>query len=103
VRAITAHRCLFADGGLKGSRVLVQGGAGSVGSGAIQLALWSGAWVAATVRKPPQAGLDRIVEVDVAANLASDLACLANGGVTSAYLSNDTGAMVAIPILNALL
>lgn len=133
VPAITAHRCLFADGALKGKRVLVQGGAGSVGSGAIQLAVWSGAWVAATVRKPAQAriareaganlvvsmqegdwekavleatdgaGVDRIVEVDVAANLASDLAYLANGGVISAYSSNDTGATVAIPILDALL
>ncbi len=30
VPAMTAHRCLFADGDLRGKRVLVQGGAGAV-------------------------------------------------------------------------
>ena len=49
VPAMTAHRCLFADGGLRGRRVLVHGGAGAVGSAAVQLAKWAGAWVVATV------------------------------------------------------
>ncbi|MGK2911505.1 MAG: alcohol dehydrogenase catalytic domain-containing protein [Sphingobium sp.] len=32
IPALTAHRCLFADGDLKGQRVLVHGGAGVVGT-----------------------------------------------------------------------
>ncbi len=49
VPAMTAHRALFADGPLHGKTVLVQGGAGSVGRSAIQLAKWGGATVLATV------------------------------------------------------
>lgn len=127
VPALTAHRCLFADGDLRGRRVLVQGGAGVVGAAAIQLAKWAGAWVAATVRRPEQhavarqagadlvldrsgagvaaelkaqtrnEGVDRIVEVDFAANLELDLACLANGGVVSVYAARDTTERVPVP------
>jgi NADPH2:quinone reductase len=38
IPAITAHRCLFADGPLVGAKVLVHGGAGAVGHAAIELA-----------------------------------------------------------------
>src|SRR5712691_7748092 len=38
VPAITAHRCLFADGPVDGKTVLVAGGAGAVGHFAIELA-----------------------------------------------------------------
>ncbi|CAN7586317.1 NADPH:quinone reductase [Variovorax paradoxus] len=129
VPAMTAHRCLFADGELRGRRVLVQGGAGAVGSAAIQLAKWSGAWVAATVRRPEQRevarqagadlvvdhgnadlariikaesmndGVDRIVEVDLASNLEIDLACLANGGAISAYATHGAAVKVPVPVL----
>lgn len=129
VPALTAHRCLFADGDLRGRRVLVQGGAGVVGSAAIQLAKWAGAWVAATVRRPEQQevarqagadlvldrngadvaaeikaqtkneGVDRIVEVDFAANMELDLACLANGGVVSVYAARDAAERVPVPMV----
>src|SRR5436190_6617686 len=49
VPAMTAHRCLFADGPVTGRTVLVAGGAGAVGHFAIQLARWGGAQVIATV------------------------------------------------------
>jgi NADPH:quinone reductase len=101
VPAMTAHRCLFADGPLEGCSVLVAGGAGAVGHFAIELARHAGARVAATVSGPAkaelarQAGadpvvnyrdgdaagqlgslapLDRIVELALGANLALDLA-----------------------------
>jgi NADPH2:quinone reductase len=101
VPALTAHRCLFADGPVSGREVLVAGGAGAVGHYAIELARWRGARVAATVsgeakaelarragaelvvnyRQPgAQAELQRfssrfarIVEVNLAANLQMDL------------------------------
>jgi NADPH:quinone reductase len=102
VPAITAHRCLFADGPVEGKNVLVAGGAGAVGHFAIELAKYFGARVAATVSGPEKAELaaragadlvvnyrepgaaerlhsfaplmDRIVEVALGANLELDLA-----------------------------
>ena len=102
VPAMTAHRCLFADGPVTGQTVLVAGGAGAVGHFAIQLARWGGAQVIATVSGPEKAELarqagadhvvnyrepdavgkiqavaqrvDRVVEVALGANLGLDLA-----------------------------
>jgi NADPH2:quinone reductase len=106
IPAMTAHRCLFADGPIGGHTVLVAGGAGAVGHYAIELARHAGATVIATVssgekaalaaaagaqhvvnyrdddaarriRQAAPAGVDRIVEVALAANLALDLAVAA--------------------------
>jgi NADPH:quinone reductase len=102
VPAMTAHRCLFADGPVAGKAVLVAGGAGAVGHFAIELAKRDGARVAATVSSPEKAELaskagadlvvnyreadvaaqvrpfsdrvDRVIEVALGANLQSDLA-----------------------------
>jgi NADPH:quinone reductase len=102
VPAITAHRCLFADGPVDGKNVLVAGGAGNVGHFAIELAKYHGARVVTTVSGPEKAALaaragadlvvnyhdvdaveqvrafapqmDRIVEVALGANLDLDLA-----------------------------
>lgn len=133
VPALTAHRCLFADGDLRGKRVLVQGGAGAVGTAAILLAKWAGAWVAATVGRPEQAlaahaagadlvvdrhrepvverimaatggrGVARIVDVDLAANIDVALRVLAPDGVAAAYSTGDSRAALAVPFLPALL
>jgi NADPH2:quinone reductase len=101
VPAMTAHRCLFADGPVDGKSVLVAGGAGAVGHFAIELAKFSGARVVTTVSGPEKAELaaragadlvvnyrdadaagqvrafapqmDRIVEVALGANLELDL------------------------------
>jgi NADPH:quinone reductase len=105
VPAVTAHRCLFADGPLEGKYVLVAGGAGAVGHYAIELAKHAGARVVTTVSGPRKAELatkagadlvvnyrdadaaeqirsfagqiDRIVELALGANLALDLAVAA--------------------------
>ena len=113
VPAMTAHRCLFADGPLDGSAVLVAGGAGAVGHFAIELAKRAGARVAATVSTPEKgelaarAGADcvvnyrdqdatdqlrafspryeRVVEVALSQNLEMDLALSGPETVIVAY------------------
>jgi NADPH2:quinone reductase len=104
IPALTAHRCLFADGALTGATVLVAGGAGAVGHAAIELAHWGGAErviatvsndekarlsreagahavvnyraedAAARIRELAPDGVDRVVEVAPTANLELDLA-----------------------------
>ena len=113
VPAMTAHRCLFADGPVDGQTVLVAGGAGAVGHFAIQLARWGGARVITTVSGPEKAELarqagadhvvnyrdpdaagklkavaervDRVVEVALGANLGLDLALAGPGTVIVTY------------------
>jgi NADPH:quinone reductase len=115
IPAMTAHRCLFADGDLpSGARVLVTGGAGAVGHAAIELAVWSGATVAATVSDEAKArlaraagaelvvnyrtddvaaamrqwapdGLCRIVDVDIGHNAKTDAQIIADGGAIASY------------------
>jgi NADPH2:quinone reductase len=118
IPAITAHRCLFADGALSGAKILVHGGAGAVGHAAIELGRWRGAHVATTVSSEEKAelaraagaelvinyrsepardrvrawapdGVARIVEVNLPANLSLDTEVLANGGIVSCYTSPD--------------
>jgi NADPH:quinone reductase len=73
IPAMTAHRCLFADGELSpGARVLVTGGAGAVGHAAIELAVWSGAAVAATVSDESKARLARAAGAELVVNYRSD-------------------------------
>jgi NADPH:quinone reductase-like Zn-dependent oxidoreductase len=108
VPACTAHYAVFCDGDVEGKTILVQGGAGAVGELAIQFAMNAGAEVIATVSSPAKAkiarqagarhvidrhavdvatsvraialnGVDRIVEVDFAANAAIDAAVLKRG------------------------
>jgi NADPH2:quinone reductase len=116
VPAMTAHRCLFADGDVGGKTVLVTGGAGAVGHFAIELAKRAGARVATTVSSAEKAELarkagadlvvnyreadavdqlrdfsprvDRIVEVNVAANLPQDLALAGPETVVSIYAAD---------------
>jgi NADPH:quinone reductase len=98
----TAHDALFTQAGLgPGERVLVHGGAGGVGTAAVQLAAAVGAQVSATVRAAElRAGVealgadsvldpedfaeagpfDVILELVGAPNLAGNLEALATGG-----------------------
>jgi NADPH:quinone reductase len=97
----TAHDAIFAQAELRpGERLLVHGGAGGVGTAAIQLARVAGARVTATVRdeglREPLAALgaeviapegfaehgpfDVILELVGAPNLADNLRALATGG-----------------------
>jgi NADPH2:quinone reductase len=117
IPAVTAHRCLFADGPIDGQTVLVTGGAGAVGHYAVQLAKWAGAKVIATVSSREKAvlaaeagadhlvnyrtddaaaqileltggaGVDRIVDVDFGANLAVSAKVIKPNGTIAAYAS----------------
>jgi NADPH:quinone reductase len=117
IPAVTAHRCLFADGPLGGQTVLVTGGAGAVGHYAVQLAKWAGARVIATVSSAEKAklaalagadhtvnyragdtaaeilaltggaGVDRIVDVDFGANLPVSVKVLKTNGTIATYAS----------------
>ncbi len=68
VPALTAHRCVFADGPVTGKTVLVTGGAGSVGVHAIQFAKAAGARVFATVSRLEQALVARAAGADLVIN-----------------------------------
>jgi NADPH2:quinone reductase len=66
--AMTAHRCLVADGSVRDKDVLVAGGAGAVGHFAIELAKFFGARVATTVSGPQKAELARSAGADLVVN-----------------------------------
>jgi NADPH2:quinone reductase len=112
VPAMTAHRCLFADGPVAGRTVLVAGGAGAVGHFAIELAKHAGARVVTTVSGPAKAELaakagadlvvnytepdaadkirafgavDRVVELAIGANIQLDLAVVRPGSQIAVY------------------
>jgi NADPH2:quinone reductase len=116
IPGITGHRAVHVAGPVSGRTILVQGAAGSVGLCAIQLARFSGAHVIGTIRTPaeeqtarqagahevllndvdlpvqvraiaPQ-GIDHIVEVAFAANIARDVELLKMGGSIAAYATN---------------
>jgi putative PIG3 family NAD(P)H quinone oxidoreductase len=97
----TAHDALFAQAGLRaGERLLVHGGAGGVGTAAIQLARAAGARVTATVRREELRGavaelgaqaiaaegfaehgpFDVILELVGAPNMPENMQALATGG-----------------------
>ena len=127
IPGLTAHRAVHAGGPVEGKTVLVQGGAGAVGSCAVRLARQAGATVVASVRGERQAetaeeagahhvvasgpdavaevasiapdGVDHIVEVAFAANVASDEKMLALGGSIAAYASNAPEATIPFWLL----
>lgn len=124
IPALTAHRCLFADGPLDGRTVLVAGGAGAVGHYAIELARWRGARVITTVSSDEKAelaraagahavvnyreedaaariraeapdGVDRIVEVALDRNLALDKEVAGDNAAIAAYAEGGTASLAA--------
>jgi NADPH2:quinone reductase len=127
IAGMTAHRCLFQDGGIQGQTLLVAGGGGAVGHAAIQLAKWGGARVVTTVSRPEQEkiareagadlvvdrktgdtaakikaftrgqGLDRVVEVAFEANLELNRAVLKANGTISTYSSGPPDSAPRIP------
>jgi len=124
VPALTAHLCAFdaevrMRGNVRDGAVLVTGGAGAVGSAAVQLLRWAGALVIATASTEEKAfaaraagaahviryreedvsaelaaivpeGLRRVVDVALARNLDTYADRLAPGAVVAAYAGGDT-------------
>ena len=117
IPALTAHQCVFGDGPVDGQTILVTGGAGAVGSYAVQLAALSGARVISTVSSEEKGGIasaagaeaivnyrtesvrervleltdgegvDRIVDVEFGGNLSESIKVLKPRGVVSTYAS----------------
>ena len=128
VPAMTAHRCVFADGPVSGKTILVPGGAGAVGNYAIQFAKLDGAKVITTVSSEEKgrlameagaeevinyrsensverilevthgAGVDHIVEVDFAGNFQVSQAVLRNNGVVAVYAAG-TAPQPTVPLI----
>lgn len=132
IPALTALHALTVDGGVRGARVLIAGGAGAVGHYAVQMARLLGAeQVIATVSSEEKAalalaagahatidyrresvgervrgltdghGVDRIVEVDFAANAALDFEAIAPEGRIVVYGSG--APEIAVPFVPAIL
>lgn len=117
VPGCTAHYAVLGGGPVRGKRVLVQGGAGAVGHMAVQIAALSGAEVIATVSSAAKGeaavgggarhvvnyrredvvervreltggeGVDRVIEVDLAANIETDVEVLRPNGTIASYSS----------------
>ena len=124
VPAMTAHRCLSADGPVTGESVLVAGGAGAVGHFAIELAKYAQARVVATVSGPEKAALaakagadlvvnyrdpdvidqikaftpvvDRVAEVALGANLRLDLALAGPSTVVVSYAADGPDPVIPV-------
>jgi len=116
IPGITGHRAVHVAGSVKGKTVVVQGGAGSVGICAVQLAHQAGARVIATCRSESDIeiatragadkvlltgdklgeqiralapdGVDHVVEVAFGANIKTDTELLAQGGSIATYATN---------------
>lgn len=117
IPAMTAHRCVTAEGSVSGKTLFITGGAGRVGNYAIQFAKLAGAKVITTagsnsskedclaagadvvIDHPNQntlaelmelsdgQGVDHVIEGDFAANLENILDGIRVGGVICAYAS----------------
>lgn len=136
IPALTAHRALtsyehapaeLAPGSLEGRTVLVAGGAGAVGHAAIQLAVWAGATVIATVSSHDKAelaraagahhvvnytdqdtaqaigalaprGVDIVVEVNVIANAELDVKITGRNATIASYADAPGATSVSIPV-----
>lgn len=115
IPAMTAHRCVFADGDVAGLTIVVTGGAGRVGYYAVQWASQAGATVIATASNETdaaackQAGaahvvnhrndsfaadllaanrgarIDRAIDLEFGANLATWIAVLRTSGTVATY------------------
>lgn len=121
----------LSPGALEGVNILIHGGAGAVGHAAIQMARWAGATVVTTVSGPDKAelaraagadhvldyrrqdvakevlavvpeGVDTVVELDLAANLATDTEVLAACGSVNVYATGN-GELLPIPNLGLLI
>ena len=116
IPGITAHRAVHVAGSVEGHTVLVQGGAGTVGACAVQLAHQAGGRVIATCRAASDKqiasragadevlltgdklveriralapnGVEHIVEVAFGANIKTDTELLTQGGSIATYATN---------------
>lgn len=119
IPVMTAHRCVFGDGEVRGHTILVTGGAGRVGHYAVQWASRAGATVIATASNDEDKAVceaagarhvvnhrdenvasaildvtngklvDRIVDVEFGGNLSTSIEVLRTGGTIATYASTN--------------
>ena len=114
IPGLTAAHAVFGNDDVRDTTVLIQGGGGTVGLLAVQLAKWGGATVIATSSKQDMSQcksmgadhvfeyqdsdlaakileanngqlIDRIVEVEFGLNIAADVALIKQNGIIAAY------------------
>lgn len=114
IPGLTAAHAVFGDGDVTGTTLLIQGGGGTVGHLAVQLAKGGGAKVIATCSQPDMAGslaagadhvfnyrdpalvakileansgdlVDRVVEVEFGLNIAADVTLIKPNGIIAIY------------------
>lgn len=113
IPGLTATHTVFSGGDVRGKTILVQGGAGTVGYLAVQLAKWGGARVIATasvaarervmaagadvvldyeainlaeqIQDAAKGPVDRIIEVEFGINAALDTTVIAENGTIACY------------------
>lgn len=115
---MTAHRCVFADGSVRGKTILVTGASGRVGFYAVQWAKHGGATVIATAGSDERCaqaaesgpdhvlnykqddlaaaimdlthgeGVDRVVDVEFGLNVQTSAGVLKTGGAIASYSSS---------------
>lgn len=117
VPAFTAWLCTLNHGSLLGQRILVHGGSGAVGRVVVEMATWAGARVIATAGNDERskipaergaehvlnyrdvdlaeqvmsltdgAGIDHVIDVDFAGNMACNALVMKQNGMLSSYSS----------------
>lgn len=114
IPGLTACHAVFGGDDIRGKTILIQGGAGTVGLLAVQLAKWAGACVIATTSRARMAAaqaagadvvldyatadlsaqilnanegqlIDRIIEVEFGLNMATDAEVIAPNGTIATY------------------
>ncbi|MBL4766853.1 MAG: NADPH:quinone reductase [Rhodobacteraceae bacterium] len=102
IPGLTACYCVFSGGDVAGKTVLVQGGAGTVGLLAVQLAKWGGARVIATASgigldRAREAGADAVIDYHTQ-DLAAQIVAANDGALVDLIVEVEFGTNVAVDI-----
>lgn len=100
IPGLTASHAVFNGGDVAGQTLLIQGGAGTVGYLAVQLAKWAGARVIATTGKSgamraSQAGADVVLDY-AAPDLADQILAANNGAPVDQIIEVEFGANIGL-------
>lgn len=100
IPGLTAAHAVFGGGDITGTTILIQGGAGTVGLLAVQLAKWAGAHVIATCSKRDNervaaAGADTILDY-AASDLADQIIAANNGALIETIIEVEFGSNIDI-------
>ncbi|MFT4962725.1 MAG: NADPH2:quinone reductase [Paracoccaceae bacterium] len=102
IPGLTACYCVFSGGDVAGKTVLVQGGAGTVGLLAVQLAKWGGARVIATasgvgLERAREAGADAVIDYHLP-DLPAQIVAANDGALVDLIVEVEFGPNVAVDV-----